>query len=431
MKKKVKVIILSFLAFLGLSLSAYGAGFLIYEHGAAAMAMGGAFVAIANDPTAIFHNPAGIAFLDGTQVSVGTTLIIPRTTLTMPNIQLVDPGYSTTYDAKSQVFYPSTFYITQKITDRIVAGFGFFSPYGLGTEWPEDYPLRYIATKDDMKSFFFNPVVAVKLTDNFSAAFGVSYIRADLKFNLVNYADFTDFGGGAYDVPVAVEGSGSAWGLNAGVLYKGEKVSLGFNWRGGFSIDFEGDLTLDSSNVDDPFKPYIPPSGEVSTTFSFPHILAAGVAFNLTEKLMLSFDAHYVLWSCYDEFDIEIDYPDPWEDETTTVEENWKDSWLFRGGIQYKLSESFALRAGILYDQTPQPVETMDPLLADANRWAFTAGFGYKAGSFILDVAYLLEIFNDRTSPNRDIYLTPFGNLGEGTYSTTAHLIGVSLRFVF
>ena len=52
-----------------------GSGFLIYEHGAAAMAMAGAFVSVANDPTAIFHNPAGIAFLRGTQVSVGTTLI--------------------------------------------------------------------------------------------------------------------------------------------------------------------------------------------------------------------------------------------------------------------------------------------------------------------------------------------------------------------
>ena len=61
------------------------AGFLIYEHGAAAMAMAGAFVSIANDPSAIFHNPAGIAFLKGTQFSVGTTLIMPSGKMTLLN----------------------------------------------------------------------------------------------------------------------------------------------------------------------------------------------------------------------------------------------------------------------------------------------------------------------------------------------------------
>ena len=44
---------------LGLAPVGEGSGFLIYEHGAAAMAMGGAFVAVANDPSTIFHNPAG------------------------------------------------------------------------------------------------------------------------------------------------------------------------------------------------------------------------------------------------------------------------------------------------------------------------------------------------------------------------------------
>jgi len=436
MKRKMTFIALAFLAFLGLHSSMLGSGFLIYEHGAAAMAMGGAFVALANNPTAIFHNPAGIAWLDGTQISLGSTLIIPENSLEMPYYSLIDPTFTGTVKAKSQVFFPSTFYITQKITDRIVAGFGFFSPYGLGTEWPADYPLRYIATKDDMKSFFFNPVIALKLSDNFSAAFGVSYIRSSLKFNLVTLQDFTGVGGGLYDVPAALEADGDTWGLNAGLLYKGKKFSLGFNWRGGFSIKYAGDLTIDKSGVPAPYNQFIPPGGDVTTSFNFPHILAAGLALNATEKLMLSLDFHYILWSCYDKYDINIDYPDPYPDPTEpeTVEENWKDSYLIRSGLQYQLSESLALRAGVVYDKTPQPVESMDPILPDADRWAFTAGFGYKSGKFFLDVAYQRELFNDRKSPNRDIYLLPLMppiNAGEGTYSTSAHLIGISLGFVF
>lgn len=431
MKRRVIFLALMALAIFSISPLSQGAGFLIYEHGAAAMAMGGAFVALANDATAVFHNPAGIAFLEGTQVSVGTTLIIPSSTLTMPGIGLVDPSYATSYEKESQVFFPSTVYITHKFSDRIVAGFGFFSPYGLGAKWPADYPLRYIAVKDDMKTFFFNPTIAIKLSDNLSIGAGVSYIYSTLSFEL---AQLIILAPGpppvTADVPVTLEANGDGWGLNAGLLYKGEKFSLGFNWRGSIKIDYtEGDLALDLSEV----APGISLPGTASTAFSFPHILGVGATIQLTDQLLLTADIHYILWSSFDEFTVEVDvpgleaiYPPGFED--TIVEENWEDSFTFRGGLQYMVNENFSLRAGFLYDQTPQPVETMDPLLPDADRWAFTGGFGYKSGRFAVDVAYQYEPFKDRTSPNRDVY--PAG-LGEGTYSTTAHLISVSIGFMF
>ena len=132
------------------------------------------------------------------------------------------------------------------------------------------------------------------------------------------------------------------------------------------------------------------------------------------------------------EVDIPIAIPGV-EFEDKVVEENWKDSFVVRGGLEYQLNESLALRAGILFDQTPQPVETMDPILPDANRWALTGGFGYKVGNFVLDLAYQYEIFSDRTSENRDVLYHPLLgiNLGKGTYSTKAHLFGISLGFVF
>jgi long-chain fatty acid transport protein len=52
-------------------------GFAIYQQSAKAVALGGAVVAQADDPSAIFFNPAGIVELDGTQVSVGACAIIP------------------------------------------------------------------------------------------------------------------------------------------------------------------------------------------------------------------------------------------------------------------------------------------------------------------------------------------------------------------
>ena len=52
------------------------AGFALYEHGAAATATAGAFIARANDPSAIYYNPAGISG-QRAGVMLGTTLITP------------------------------------------------------------------------------------------------------------------------------------------------------------------------------------------------------------------------------------------------------------------------------------------------------------------------------------------------------------------
>ena len=112
--------------------------------------------------------------------------------------------------------------------------------------------------------------------------------------------------------------------------------------------------------------------------------------------------------------------------------ENFKDSWLLRGGAQYSFSEKFCLRAGVLFDKTPQPVDTMDPLLPDANRLALTGGFGIKfTKNIVFDLGFQHEVFSDRTAPNRYIYQMGAINFGEGTYNMTANLVGLSLSFLF
>jgi len=428
--RKFLMLALSAVVILGLSPLAHSAGFLIYEHGAAAMAMGGAFVGLANDASAIWHNPAGIAFLKGTQISLGTTLIRPDASVNLPNWP--DPTYQTV-DQEAQWFYPSTFYLTYALTDKIVGGFGFFSPYGLGTQWDEDYPLKYISVSNDMKTFFFNPTLAYLVTDNFSIAVGVSYIYSTLDFEQVQLLEVVP-GIYVFDAPATLDASGSAWGFNAGALYRGENYSIGFNWRGGFEIEYEGDIDLDLSQV--VLSPVPSLSGTASTAFKFPHIFGIGAALNLTENLILTADVHYVLWSTFDEFEVEIDISGieallPGGIPPLVAEEKWEDSFTVRAGLEYKVSEALALRGGFLYDQTPQPVETMDPVLPDADRYAFTAGFGYRSGGFFVDAAYQLEMFSERTSPNRDIYLMGPINLGEGIYSTTAHLIGLSIGYHF
>ena len=109
----------------------FGAGFSIYEHGAKASAMGGAFIAQANDATAIFYNPAGITGLQGINLNLGVTGIQPHAYFLGPTE--VDPKlYS---PAKDETFLMPSFYATYQITEELSAGLGFFVPFGLGSDW--------------------------------------------------------------------------------------------------------------------------------------------------------------------------------------------------------------------------------------------------------------------------------------------------------
>jgi long-chain fatty acid transport protein len=416
---------------------ARGAGFLIYEHGAVAMAMGGAFTAIANNPSAIWHNPAGLAWVEGTQILVGGTFIMPRGSVNMPNF----PG-APTIKQINQVFFPPNVYVSHKFSDRITAGVGFVAPFGLGTQWqttvtsPPSFPLAYLGYNNDMKTFFVNPTIAVKLTDDVSVGLGCSYIFSTLTLDLYQLAVLPPppLIGLPYDVPTTMNGSGNSFNFNAGILYKGHGFSLGASFRSRFNIKYTGDVTLDNQFVPAQLQPYIPPSGTVTTTFKFPAILTAGLAVRLSQKLLWSFDFHTYFWGRFDAYAADITFPAPYPPQTLEAVQNWKNSHCTRMGFEYSANDKLTLRLGGFYDETPQPVETMDPNLPDNDRWAVTGGIGYRIGKFMIDAAYHFEHFMARTAQHGYIFTggVPFDpNPAAGLYKTQAHLIGLNLGYKF
>ncbi|MCK7478624.1 MAG: outer membrane protein transport protein [Candidatus Moduliflexus flocculans] len=391
--------------------AARGSGFLIYEHGAAAMAMAGAFTSLAKDPSALWHNPAGLAFLEGTQIMGGATFIFPSGSVEFPDY----PG-SPSYDQAHKIFYPPNFYISHRLSDKTVVGLGVTSPYGLGIEWPEPetFPWRYLGTKSDMVTFCVNPAVAVKLTDRFSLGLGVSFIYSKLTQSITQYMMMGESG---LDVPADVDVDGTAFGFNAGLLYKGNGYRVGLNYRSRFTLDYKGTVSLDIPVYETPF------AGTGETSFNFPDLVTLGVSFDLAPKLVWAVDLHYFFWSTYDSYTFHFEVPDLALTEDLTVPTLWKDSWIARTGLEYLATDRLALRAGFAFDKSPQPASTMDTSLPDADRTTLTCGFGYKFGRLTLDVAYQFENFRERTSERPDIF--------QGTFKTQAHLFGIDLGYKF
>ena len=142
---------------------AWASGFALMQQGTAAMAQGNAFVAEASDASAIFYNPAGISQLKRAQVYQGTFI-------NYPDREFSGGGQDSQTNHR---FYDSmSAYVAIPVHDRIALGFGFFSPFGMGTVWPPTWAGRYLTTYSSMKTYSLNPVVSVKALDNLSLAAG-------------------------------------------------------------------------------------------------------------------------------------------------------------------------------------------------------------------------------------------------------------------
>jgi long-chain fatty acid transport protein len=408
--------------------AAQSAGFMIYEHGAAAMAMAGAFTSLAKDPSALWHNPAGMAWLEGTRVMGGATFIVPSGSVDFPDF----PG-SPSYKQEPALFTPPNLYLTHQLSKKAVVGLGVFAPYGLGMTWPEPetFPWRYLGTSGEMQTFFINPAIAFKLTDRFALGLGVSFIYSKLEQSLTQRLPAPGGGPGlpaapaSVDVPSEADVDGTSFGFNAGLLYKGDKFRFGLNYRSRYTLDYAGAVSLDVPGYPAPFE------GTGETSFRFPDLVTMGLSFDLTKKLVWSVDLHYVFWSIYKSYTFHFEVPGLGPGGTVLAEDLvvptlWKDSFLFRTGFEYQTTDRLALRCGFVYDKTPQPATTMDSTLPDADRFALTGGFGHTFGRLTLDFAYQFENFRTRTSARPDLQ-----GFEQATFKTRAHLFGINLGYRF
>ncbi|MHB9040507.1 MAG: OmpP1/FadL family transporter [Melioribacteraceae bacterium] len=407
--------------------SAYGSGFQLNEHGARAMAMAGAFTGLANDPSAIYFNPAGITQLKGTQFLAGVTLIIPTSSYTAP------APLKTLTDMNSQVFNPINFYVTQQIGDKLAVGLGINNQYGLGTKWDQNWVGRSLAVETEVQTYFFTPVVAYKLLENLSVSAGPAIAVGTVKIskkspNAVNPLgpEFLTTMDGTSDVAI---------GFTAGILYKAsEQLQLGLSYRSEMTFNFSGTASSNPASFTFVHPVYkvpvtVPwPNGDIKAPLTTPQNLTFGLAYMPSDNFTTTFDFQYVGWSSYDKLAVTFANYNPASPTftgsyTSSVDRNYENSFIVRWGFEYKPTDNFALRGGLLFDKNPIPDQYVDPTLPDANRIGVNIGFGGKLTDHLgIDVSYMYLMFADR-----DIENSKFGF--NGTYSSSAQLFGLNFSY--
>ena len=395
------------------------AGFALVQQGTAAMGQGNAFVAEANDASAIFYNPAGLNQIKRAQVYQGSFFNYPDREFS---------GGGQDSQTNHRIYRSLTAYVAIPVHERVVLGLGFFSPFGMGTAWPPTWAGRYITTFSSLHTYNLNPVVSVKVLENLSLAAGFnvlwSQVRLKRKTPLV-------LGGRAVDGEIELTGAGTGAGYNLGVHYEPwSGLKLGVAYRSKVEVNHSGSL-----NTKLPV-PVPGPNSDGKASIVYPPSLTMGIAYSRLKPFTFEFDTTWTGWSTYDQLKVNLEKPllvNGVMTNTIATPKNWNNSWAFRFGANYAVNETMKIRAGYIYDLTPVPDSTFDPQVPDANRHIFTVGSDLKVFQrFTLGFAYNYILSETATKSNNiGVNGVPAPLQANGRYNSDVHSLGLSWSFQF
>ena len=404
-----------------------GSAFSIFEQGNKASAMGGAFTATADDPSAIFYNVAGLAFMSHDQLYVGGNLLFTSGSFSgsdpVPGANIKEKM------ARRSTVLPNVYYI-RPINEKFTAGIGLFTPYGLSTEWqaPEKFTGRFFAQRASISCFSINPAIAFHLNDELGIGAGLEIreskviLERDLPF-LVQPMN------AIFDIAHLTMESKRKFSIsfNVGMIFKFmNNYQIGVSYHHKIKARYSGKAEFAIIPLSIVPGDQIPgvdlPEGNVAvnTSLNYPSTLSVGFAYKVNEGLNVEFDVNWVKWS--DVKELLIEFPDN-PIFNIQIDENYKNAMNLRLGLEKKLGTNLFGRAGYYYDKSPVPPQSIDPIIPDSGRHGVSVGLGILKGSMNLELYNLIIFFQkgDTQGISRFNY--------NGVYKKFADIMGVALTY--
>ncbi|SHI81071.1 OmpP1/FadL family transporter [Aquimarina spongiae] len=411
--------LLSLVLFISVVSATYAGGYRVSVQGQRAIAMGHTGVAVVNSAELVFFNPAGLVYLENNlNVSVGASAIF--TDVIYQNASL-----GTTAETDSSVGTPLNLYGSYKVNDWMSVGLGVYTPYGSEVTWPTDWAGSHLVNNIDLAAIYVQPVVSFKLSDYFSIGGGPIYVTGSVNFNRNFNRSLTDIEGNRSNITVDDSGV-SNWGWSVGAMFNPtENLRIGFSYRSEIILEAEdGEATF----ANFPNSPAFPANG--NTTFSaelpLPAELTIGLSYEY-KKWLFAFDFNRQYWEVYESLDLTFG-----NGATSLNPRNYKNSSVYRFGLQYQATEKIALRAGYYRDESPVQSGFFAPETPRNDSDGFSGGFSFAVTPRLAIDASFFYLRFDEIDESYDFGVDPVSGQAvpfEGTYKSSAFAPGLGLTY--
>jgi len=358
----------------------------------------------ADDASVAWFNPAAMTLLPGKQVAGALHVLKPS--FKFENTASTSPATGEGGDGGDWAFVPNGFF-TMAINPRLSFGFALNAPFGLKTEYDPGWRGRFTAIKSEIKAVNLNPSIAYKISDTVSIGGGVSWqtIEAELTKQHI-----------ALGLTTLSADDNQGFGYNLGVLIQASPdTRIGAHYRSAIKYELEGTATFGVAAA----------NAGVKADLKVPDSASFSLFHRLNPQWELMGDVTWTGWSSVKSLNVictttSIACPSVGATLESTPF-NWKDTWRYGIGTNYKMSPQTKLRFGVAFDETPTNDTDRTPRLPDQDRTWVALGVQYKPSKTgILDVGYAHEFVKDASVNNSQ----PVGTL-VGTFKVKADIFSL------
>jgi long-chain fatty acid transport protein len=374
MSKRTWMMSTTALAMLVASVQAHASGFANSDLSASAAGVGNAFVATANDASAMAFNPAGIAWQDGVSLMAGGSLLRTR------NSSLKSPTgivYSNT--GTEQGVYQA-YATVMPHTSNLGFGIAFLPAFNVNNDW-SSLGAGFGVTDLNIQRVSLDAVYA--FSSNLALAVGGDWYfgKATLSQGTVRFDG---------------RSNGDAFGGHASLMWRPwYGWSFGVMGRSGSKVKFSGN------------------GGNLSV--QLPDQVMVGVAHDFTDTIRLELDADWMRWSELKNLNV------IGGTAAQTNALNLRDTVSAMAGLTWAWRENAVVRIGYTFDGGASKSTGFNPALADQDGDRLSIGGGFDAFGFHTDVSYSYTFY-----PNMNVT-----GLASGTLRDRRQSLLVSVSKVF
>jgi long-chain fatty acid transport protein len=440
------------------------------------------------DASLVYSNPAALTKLKGAQFSGGLNLIHATTRYSDASAQSAngmpvagrDEGKLTLSELVPFAFYSDHY------SDDLSWGIGVYAPFGLSSDYQNDWVGRYFGDETAIKVVALQPTVAYKLDQHWSLGLGLSVNYAE--GTLSKYKDHSglcelgtginalyqrDVYNAAYcDSHYEVNGDDVAAGYSLGIHGDLGATKLALVYHSEVKYTLKGDSEITNTPITGANVAGVP--GFIVVAPTLPAIsLATGklasnsylseqsklglttpatMAFSLdqqvTDLVSVQASVNWTGWSSFESIDIVSDDANPSLSLSTQapqnlnapgyigyIPEHWQDSWSFSVGTTVQYNEELTLKTGLAYDENPISSSHKTARVPTTDRiwWTWGANWALTANQS-LDFAYGYMWMN-KVSINEHEYNVQgeriYNSGVQATYRNKAQILAVQWNYKF
>ncbi|MFD1627841.1 OmpP1/FadL family transporter [Azospirillum griseum] len=417
--------------------SALAAGFALKEQSVSGQgtAYAGVTAGGNGDASAMFYNPATMGLISGNQVVQTASGIMVKAKVENARATRATrlggssiTGNASPGDIGQDAIVPAGYFV-YSVNDDLKLGLSANGPWGLVTDYGNNWIGRYHGIRSDLKTYNFTPSVSYRINPMFTIGGGVQVQYAKAKLSQAS-----DFGAsrlgrpGTLDVISDVTGDDWGWGYTLGALIQPTKdTRIGLAFRSAVKHSLTG--TVSFTGLPASLASALPTQAANAELIT-PEIASIGLYHEINDRWAVMADAQWTNWSRFKELRVNVAN----SALNSVTEEKWKDTWYFALGTSYKITDDLTLRGGVAFDKGSVDIETRTPRIPEQNRYWLSVGAGYRlTESLYVDAAYS-HVFIPSTSIHLTDNLTGAG-AGRGNlsadYKSGIDIIGVQARLSF